>query len=405
MSAAIGFGAAGSEDYCLDLPFRRSRAAILVSAVFLIAFSIPLWTMGEMFGGGGDDSLFSLVSFLFTLFWMLGWSSGVLVLLLIFLCLSIGREYLHVNAGKLSVQIGFPGLALSASYDQELIRNFEFQDGSVADAKQWRGSHIAFDYGDRSVAFGSNIDGPEAKRIISRLNNLFPLHDAAPIEVSALQTTASAAHTENGEPVQVSDTDESARPVRWNSLSGIMLILANLIPLFGVWIAGWEIGQIMLLFWTESAIIGYYNLCKMWLIGRWSLLFYGPFFIGHYGAFMAVHLLFIYALFGGEIAGGADATRTQVLSDLLALWPAMLGLLISHGTSFYINFVRKKKSQGRNMAMQMQEPYRRVIIMHLTLILGGFLALSMGTNVAALMSLLLLKIVADLRGHITQHSS
>ena len=198
---------------------------------------------------------------------------------------------------------------------------------------------------------------------------------------------------------------ENAKPVRWNSLSAISLIVANLIPLFGVWFAAWDIGQIMLLFWAESAIIGYYNLCKMWKVGRWSLLFYGPFFVGHYGAFMAVHLLFIYALFAGEIAGDAEISRTQVFSDMQALWPALLGLLLSHGLSYYINFVKTNKAQGRTMALQMQEPYRRVIIMHMTLIFGGFLTLSFDTGIAALMLLLLLKIIADLRSHVSQHSA
>ena len=143
----------------------------------------------------------------------------------------------------------------------------------------------------------------------------------------------------------------------------------------------------------------------MWKVGRWSLLFFGPFFVGHYGAFMAVHLLFIYALFGGEMAGNAEISTTQVFSDMQALWPALLGLLISHGISYYINFVKSNKSDGRTMALQMQEPYRRVMIMHMTLIFGGFLALALGTSIGALMLLLVLKIVADLRGHLSQHSS
>ena len=90
---------------------------------------------------------------------------------------------------------------------------------------------------------------------------------------------------------------------------------------------------------------------------------------------------------------------------LQALWPALLGLLISHSISYYTNFVKKHKEQGRSMAKQMQEPYRRVIIMHMTLIFGGFLTLVLGTSVGALMLLLLLKILADMRSHIAQHSS
>ncbi len=161
----------------------------------------------------------------------------------------------------------------------------------------------------------------------------------------------------------------------------------------------------MLLFWAESAIVGSFNLCKMRLVGGSSLLFYGPFFVGHYGAFMAVHLLFIYSLFGGDIAGGTEVSAMQVLYDMLALWPAFLGLLISHGISYYRNFVVAEKYEGRTMALQMQEPYRRIIVMHVTNIFGGFLTLALGSGVGALILLLGLKIVADLRSHVAQLST
>ncbi len=405
-SVSFGFTAA-SPDYYLSLPFKRSFPAILISAVFLAAFSIPLFTMGDMLGGSGDDSLFSLVTSLFTLFWMLGWSTGVSMLLVIFLCLCLGKESLLVSDNTLVIRIGIPGIGIRAAYDGELIRHFRHQAVDIADGRKWRGSHIAFDYGDASVGFGSNVSELESATIISQLNGLFPLHDAEPVTLPANdEEPDSVLESRLSEPTQpAAVVPLDARPLRWNSLSSLALIAANLIPLFGVLVDGWDIGQIMLLFWAESAIIGYYNLCKMWKVGRWSLLFYGPFFVGHYGAFMAVHLLFIYALFGGEIAGDVDISRGQVFVDLLTLWPALLGLLISHGLSYYTNFVKTGRGEGRNMAMQMQEPYRRIIIMHLTLIFGGFLALSLGTGIAALMLLLLLKIIADLRGHLSQHSA
>ena len=44
------------------------------------------------------------------------------------------------------------------------------------------------------------------------------------------------------------------------------------------------------------------------------------------------------------------------------------------------------------------------MILHMTLILGGFRVINFGTGVGALMLLLLLKIAADLRAHLAQHS-
>jgi len=83
-----------------------------------------------------------------------------------------------------------------------------------------------------------------------------------------------------------------------NSKTSLYLLLAaNLIPVDGVMLAGWEIGDIILLFWLESAIIALFNILKMFRIAGSVAVFYSIFFIGHFGAFMAVHLMFIFALF------------------------------------------------------------------------------------------------------------
>jgi Family of unknown function (DUF6498) len=408
-----GFGGGSDEEYSVSFPFKRSARAILISGAFLVVFCIPLFSMADMFTVA-DDSLFSLISLLFSLFWVLGWSIGIAVLLLTFLSLSFGKESLHVTQDKLTIRFGISGIGLSATYDAALIRNFRYQDRDLAQGKKWRGNHMTFDYGDMSIGFGSNIDAIEASRVISRLNRLFPHHDAAPVNIalgspdtkgrdeSSVEESVAAAMLSNTS--SSSSLSRSPSAVRWNSSSVIALILANLLPLFGVWFLSWDIGQIMLLFWAESAIIGYYNLCKMRRVGRWLILFYGPFFVGHYGAFMAAHLFFIYALFGNEIAGDADISSAQVFFDLQTLWPALLGLFISHGISYYTNFVKKRREAGRSITRQMQEPYRRVIIMHVTLIFGGFLTLELETGLGALMLLLFLKVVADLRSHIAQHS-
>ncbi len=52
----------------------------------------------------------------------------------------------------------------------------------------------------------------------------------------------------------------------------------------------------------------------------------------------------------------------------------------------------------------MMEPYRRVILMHVTLIAGGFVTVFLGTPTAALAVLVCLKIAADLRAHLRERS-
>jgi hypothetical protein len=49
----------------------------------------------------------------------------------------------------------------------------------------------------------------------------------------------------------------------WRRPSVIALVLANLVPVFGVVFFGWEIFPLIFLFWSENVIIGVFNVLKM----------------------------------------------------------------------------------------------------------------------------------------------
>lgn len=185
-------------------------------------------------------------------------------------------------------------------------------------------------------------------------------------------------------------------------LSTVALLIANLVPLAGVWLLGWDIGEIMLLYWAESGIIGLFNLLKMAVVGRWATLFYGPFFVGHYGAFMAAHLLFIYTFFVHGVQAKGDIAVSEVVARFSALWPALLALAVSHGISFLINFIGKREFAETTVQKQMAEPYSRIMIMHLTIIFGGFVVMGLGSSLPALLLLMVAKIGVDLRAHARQ---
>ncbi|MEZ5488923.1 MAG: DUF6498-containing protein [Gammaproteobacteria bacterium] len=388
------------------LPFRRSLPLILVSGCFLAAFCLPYFSVGNLFAGSDDDSLFSLVAALFGLFWLLGWSVGVLVLLTLFLALSSGAETLQLRPGWLRIRVEVLRMGVGADFRAGQITNLRWLPAAQARAgdetgHRWRGDHLAFDYAGETVRVGSQLSEARAAEIINRLKKL--LADSPPGEPSG------ESQQQADEKAARSDTVASLQApsmVGWEAglqaTSTRMLVLANLIPLAGVLLANWSIGDIMLLFWAESAIIGLFNLLKMWVIGRWSILFLGPFFIGHFGGFMVGHLLFIYALF---LSGpdGADPSTSQVVADFIALWPALLGLLISHGISFRLNFLGAREYLGTSVRQQMHAPYRRIIIMHLTIIFGGFLTMALDAPLLALVLLIALKILVDVKSHISEH--
>ena len=196
----------------------------------------------------------------------------------------------------------------------------------------------------------------------------------------------------------------SSIPVTLTSPSTLALIVANLVPVAGMIFLDWNLSDVMVLYWAESAVIGLFNLCKIALISRWLTLLVGPFFLGHFGGFMAVHFLFIYTLFVKRLPGGnfSDGDLADVALLFFNLWPALAALFISHAFSFFNNFIGRKEYKGKTLNKQMTEPYSRIIFMHLVLIFGGGLTLILGELTPVLLIVIGLKIFFDVKAHLKQ---
>ena len=394
----------------LRLPFRKSRRAILISGVFLIVFSYPLLEILGSTTGNYDGELFSLVSVLFTIFWSLGWSVGVFILALVFLALSFGRETLEINEDNVRLLVGLPGIGFGIDYGVDLIRNLKTQSPDAATGTGWRGDHLAFEFAGDKIGFGSAITATRAGEILAAMKTMLPAHaDPLPeLKFPELETSAS-----NEKYASLTGKDSAQREAESTALStghlkprsklsALALMIANLIPLLGVLVWDWRIGDIMLLYWAESAVIGFYNLLKIQRVAGWGIVFFGPFFIGHYGGFMVGHLLFIYGFFGDNFSNSNDVSVAQLLLDFQGLAPALLGFFISHGVSYFTNFLGRREYLGIEVAAQMGQPYRRIIIMHVTIIFGGFLVMAFSSALPALLLLIALKVGADLKGHFAE---
>ena len=161
----------------------------------------------------------------------------------------------------------------------------------------------------------------------------------------------------------------------------------------------------MVLYWAESAVIGFFNVLKIIAIGRWAALAAVPFFLGHFGGFMAVHFLFIYSIFVKGFQGMNDSggDLADVAALFLGLWPALAALFISHAYSFVTNFLGRGEYRARTVRGQMGEPYSRIIFMQLVLIFGGGLTLVIGQAAPVLMAVIVLKIYFDVKAHIREH--
>lgn len=226
------------------------------------------------------------------------------------------------------------------------------------------------------------------------------------------------------------------RVLRWLSVgpdTAAALVLANLVPLVGVVAFGWSVMTILVVYWLESGVIGLLNIPKLAmargavevqagearlsfpiLTGGLSrvlaLAFAIPFFVVHYGIFWFGHGLVVFLL--PAMARAASAPDLAEATDPFALAgvePSVVlsaagVLLVSHLVSFWRNFVRRREYLRVSPTAQMAAPYGRVIVMHLTILAGGFLSLAIGSPIGALVILVVLKTALDLRAHLRAHA-
>ena len=131
-----------------------------------------------------------------------------------------------------------------------------------------------------------------------------------------------------------------------------------------------------------------------------------PFFVVHYGLFWLVHGVFVLTLpmfagFGADI--GLSDLGAGGSADPLGILIVLVGLVISHGLSFSLNYIRRGEYRRATVAGQMFAPYGRLVVLHLTILFGGIAIASTGAPVAAILILVAVKIVMDLGFHLAEH--
>ncbi len=208
----------------------------------------------------------------------------------------------------------------------------------------------------------------------------------------------------------------------------VMLTVANLVPLAGVIFIGWDAAFIVLLYWSENLVLGLYNILKIAILrvehplGHLGKLLAIPFFSLHFGGFCAVHGFFLLVLFkiGGDQGDffpkeswpGHLIFLQMLVSVIKTLWqnspPGMewpvLGLLISHGISFISNYLGKGEYTRLTIGKLMNQPYKRIVLLHITIIAGGIPIMILGSPTPLLCILVILKVGMDIFFHIREHA-
>jgi len=208
----------------------------------------------------------------------------------------------------------------------------------------------------------------------------------------------------------------------------VSLVLANSLPLAGVLFFKWDAFYIVLLYWAENLIIGFYNVLKMACvkvshpIEHIDKIFSIAFFVLHYGGFTGVHGLFVLGMFLGmfkkEVGMPVDEPVwpcflifVQLLLNVikqaysiitLNMKIALLALFVSHGVAFIHNYLLEGEFTRTSTDALMSQPYSRVLVMHIVILAGGFFSLYLGSPVGLLIILVVLKTAIDVKMYLRQ---
>ncbi len=200
-----------------------------------------------------------------------------------------------------------------------------------------------------------------------------------------------------------------ARPAsRRVDLSTAALLAANLLPVAGVLMFDWQILPLMLLFWAENLVIGAWNVLKLMFSrnpGGAQGPFLALFFSVHYGMFCVVHGVFVMTLFGeGEMVESPSLAATlEPFTQDTTLLLAIVALFVSHGISFAGNYIGGREYREIPVSQLMFQPYSRIVVLHVALLVGGFLVGLFDSPLPGLLLLIALKIGLDIRAHRREH--
>lgn len=170
----------------------------------------------------------------------------------------------------------------------------------------------------------------------------------------------------------------------------ILTLAFNAVPLAGVAFWGWSAFELILLYWLENVVIGVRTLIAIVLSGRFhgktGAIATGVFFTIHYGIFCLVHGVFVFFLFGGALGSNSVAPMG------LAVPIGLLAIVAWQGALLAIHITRGDDSTPMDL---MNSPYPRIIALHVTILFGGYLLMSLDWPHAGIVVLAIVKTLMD----------
>lgn len=191
--------------------------------------------------------------------------------------------------------------------------------------------------------------------------------------------------------------------------AGLALFAVNLLPLIGVAFFGWDAFKLLILYWCETAVIAFWTIVQVVLMPARMDEFLPPvarsvlggvgrgiFLSLHAGLFMSVHMIFLWVMFGGAwvsvITGPASFVQQLVIAN--GLWVPLLCLFAVRGFLTLGGLIGMPAEPVSEKTV-VHDLYRRIVVMQVTIIAGGWVVQLIGGRVG-LVVLIALKTIIDL---------
>jgi hypothetical protein len=181
-------------------------------------------------------------------------------------------------------------------------------------------------------------------------------------------------------------------------------IASAVIVAAGVLFFGWSTFAVLAIYWIENVVIGAFNLLRIIVAaararqpGNGVLL--GAFFTLHYGLFCLAHAYVIVAIFGGGVDARHLFDPVAALIERVTAEPvgvaALLAIVVAAGIDAARWLASADELERADPQRALFAPYGSVVVLHVVLLVGGFLLQILRAPAVAALLLVGAKLASD----------
>ena len=199
--------------------------------------------------------------------------------------------------------------------------------------------------------------------------------------------------------------------------SSISLVFVNLLPILGAIFLGWDINTLLLIYWSENVVVGIFTVLKMLKVenifdknNKYKIEVIKPqtdpanekdrkgsylgAFLFTYGIFCLIHGIILLTI--------ASESSLNIFGLFLNVVISFVLLFISHLVSYKTNYIDKEEYKNTSVVELFIRSFKRIFIIQFTMVIL-FFALRGTDNFVGVTLMVIIKIIADLIGHRSEH--